>query len=299
MPTDLPERLAPLVSWLEPLADTKLIRRGDHLCYCPDGELFLIPLHYLRFRGRPLVEYLTVSRVHTALALDVLRLPRPETPSRFVAVEVPAQQDRQVPGKSEAMGRVPRWLEGRLPGERHAGAGVDLGRVKGLILAGQVVHFATHGTFPREHVKSDRDPNPYTGSGLLLADGGELPDLGWVFAGAGNNTLLTPEKALAMDFSGSHVTLQACVSGLAKEGVGGDALGLEWALMLAGASSVLSTHWDVPAASSAHFGERFCYRWLGERLPRGVAWQETVLELMQQSAKPCDWAAFSLSGEWR
>ena len=56
--------------------------------------------------------------------------------------------------------------------------------------------------------------------------------------------LLTPKKILDKDinpnlnFSESHISLMACVSGLSKEGIGGDALGLEWAFLLAGASSL-------------------------------------------------------------
>jgi CHAT domain-containing protein len=44
-----------------------------------------------------------------------------------------------------------------------------------------------------------------------------------------------------------------CSTRLSKEGTGGDALGLEWALLLAGASSVVTAHWDVPLSSSSEF----------------------------------------------
>jgi CHAT domain-containing protein len=119
-----------------------------------------------------------------------------------------------------------------------------------------------------------------------------------------NAPLLTPEKALKLDFSGSHVSMQACVSGLAKEGIGGDALGLEWALLQAGAQSLLATHWDVTAAASADFSFRFYQKWLVHKTSRAEAWRETALELLQNQCeddkpKQYCWAGFSLAGDWR
>ncbi len=66
---DLPDRLAPLVSWLEVLVERSILQQDDHLCYCPDAQLHLIPLHYIPFRGEPLVKVFSVSRIHGAAAL--------------------------------------------------------------------------------------------------------------------------------------------------------------------------------------------------------------------------------------
>jgi CHAT domain-containing protein/tetratricopeptide (TPR) repeat protein len=300
IPDDLPDRLAPLVDWLEPLAASGLLRKGDHICYCPDDHLHLIPLHYVTFRGKPLVDHVSVSRIHSALALHALLRRRPETPGQFLALEIPAQQDAGNAGKISAFGQAPGWLAARLPGKHIRGASVDLELAERLDWTNRIVHFATHGTFPHEGRTHDgRDPNPYSGSGLALAYDGRLPDLTWVTSGKGNDTLLTPEKVLDLELSGSHVTMQACVSGLAKEGIGGDALGLEWALLQAGATSLLATHWNVEASASAEFSVRFYREWLVNRRPRRVAWRDTVLELLQSHETPNDWAAFSLSGDWR
>ncbi|HSF30837.1 MAG TPA: CHAT domain-containing protein [Candidatus Tectomicrobia bacterium] len=300
IPNDLPDRLAPLVGWLEPVAASGLLRQGDHICYCPDDPLHLIPLHYVTFLGRPLVDHVSVSRIHSALALQVLLRHPPETPGQFLALEIPAQQDTGNAGKISAFGQAPEWLAARFPGEHIGGARVDLALAEQLDWKNRIVHFATHGTFPHESRTHDgRDPNPYSGSGLVLAYEKRLPDLTWITSGNGNDTLLTPEKVLDLDLSGSHVTMQACVSGLAKEGIGGDALGLDWALLQAGAASLLATHWNVEASASAEFGVRFYRKWLVDRQPRGVAWRETMLELLQSHKNPYHWAAFSLSGDWR
>jgi CHAT domain-containing protein len=106
------------------------------------------------------------------------------------------------------------------------------------------------------------------------------------------------------------VTLQACVSGRAKEGIGGDALGLEWAFLINGASSLLASHWKVPADWAAKFSLKFYQKWLFENVSRAQAWRKTVLELFSEcesqelekehpECRAYYWAAFSLSGDWR
>ena len=111
-----------------------------------------------------------------------------------------------------------------------------------------------------------------------------------------------------MDFTNSHITLQACVSGRAKEGIGGDALGLEWAFLLNHASSLLAGHWNVDAVWAAKFSIKFYEKWLINKASRGTAWRETTLELLRESQhlevkyperSAYYWAAFSLSGDWR
>ena len=120
--------------------------------------------------------------------------------------------------------------------------------------------------------------------------------------------LLSParimERGSPFNLVGSHVTLQACVSGLAEEGIGGDALGLEWSLLMAGASSILSTHWNVDVATSADFSIRFYDNWLRKGLSRAHAWREAMLSLMDAAApfkgdNAYHWAPFSLAGDWR
>ena len=109
--------------------------------------------------------------------------------------------------------------------------------------------------------------------------------------------LLSPARVMNLDVSGSHVTLQACVSGLMREGVGGDALGLEWALMLRNADSILSTHWNVSARESSAFCISFYKQWLATRKSRAAAWRRSCLALKGKGA--LQWSSFSLSGDWR
>ena len=194
------------------------------------------------------------------------------------------------------------------------GAKADLSTVSTQDFKQKIVHFNTHGDFPSLQEQDQSKKNPYSNSGLLLAKNGQLPPQAKITEEA---DLLSPEELLKKEnnkpkltFDRSHVTLQACVSGRAKEGIGGDALGLEWAFLLNGASSLLASHWNVPADWAAKFSIKFYRKWLFENVSRAVAWRETVLELIGESQlqelgrehperRAYYWAAFSLSGDWR
>lgn len=300
--------LAPLVSWLEPYAETGLIQPNDHLCYSPDASLHLIPLHYLLFLGKPMVCYVSVSRIHGAAALVELLKQSPEKPSRLTAIYVPAKDDtKNAKGlgqqKLEDMRWTAYWLKEtkNMNGTITSEAAADLETITQLPFSQRLIHFSTHGIFPSEEKQNQNDTvNPYHASGLVLAKEGQLPE----DSDGQGGTLFTPEEIIKgkLNFAGSHVTMEACVSGRAKEGIGGDAIGLDWALMLAKASSLLSTHWNVDAGSSRLFSQTFYQYWLfGKNYSRAQAWQKTVLELMesQETSSSYFWAAFSLSGDWR
>jgi len=297
IPADLPDRLAPLVQWLEPL---DVLADGDHVCWSPDEMLHALPLQYVTFRGAPLAKYVSVSRIHGANVLASILGAAPRRYDRSVAVEIPATQDLENKGKLKAFGQAGSWLQERLGGDVLRGTKADTDAFVRLPMKHALVHIASHGTFPVKE-QAGRDPNPFRSSGLLMAEDGKLPDLATIGTGKG---LLTPEQVLAtdLDLSQSHLTLQACVSGLAKEGIGGDALGLEWALLQRGASSILSTHWDVSTRTTARFCVTFYKHWIEEGRSRADAWHETVREFMDSGAEeahPYHWAAFSLSGDWR
>lgn len=300
--------LSPLVSWLEPYVESGLIQPNDHLCYSPDASLHLIPLHYLLFLGKPMVCYVSVSRIHGAAALVELLKQSPEKPSRLTAIYVPAKDDTKNAKslgqqKLEDMRWTAYWLKEikNMTGIITSEAAADLETITQLPFSHRLIHFSTHGIFPSEEKQNQNNTvNPYHASGLVLAKEGQLPEDG---NGQGG-TLLTPEKIIKgnLNFAGSHVTMQACVSGRAKEGIGGDAIGLDWALMLAKASSLLSTHWNVDAGGSRLFSQTFYQYWLfEENYSRAQAWQKTVLDLMESQATSSSyyWAAFSLSGDWR
>jgi tetratricopeptide (TPR) repeat protein len=299
-PDDVAQQLSPLVDWLGELVDVETLREGDHICYSPDDLLHLVPLHYVGFRGAPFVKFVSLSRTHSATLLHYFAQKATSRPTHYIAVKVAladeAENDRDKVGK---LGRASDWLDsGPLPGKRLDDEKVDLPSLASQDLVRAVVHFATHGYFPRPEETTD----PFRGSGVVLSENGKLP------RDAKRGELLSPERIIdkgsPFEFDGSHVSLQACVSGLSEEGVGGDALGLEWSLLMAGAASVLSTHWNIPVESSADFCIRFYEEWLLNGTSRAQAWRNAVLSQMDDNKgfegdRAYRWAAFSLAGDWR
>jgi len=300
--SDQSTALSPLVAWLEPLVADGILSRGDHICYSPDSEIHCLPLHYVNFLGEAMVRQFSLSRIHGAHSLVELLSENQQTPMKFVSVEVPAKQD--APDKREHLRQPVESLNEILSGAGVRYPKIGLDDIREVDFTGSIVHFATHGVFV-ERPEDNRGFNPFQSSGLLLASEGSEPDLFKVVNGRSQDLhLLSPQKLLEMDigFSGSHVTFQACVTGLAREGVGGEALGLEWALFQKGAQSLLSTHWNVDSETSSLFTKRFYEEWLLHSKSRAEAWWTVVLEFMQSDdalSNPYHWAPYSLSGDWR
>lgn len=300
----LSQELEPLLSWLEPLSEQGLLAKGDHLVYAPDSHLHNFPIHYVRFRGQPLGLSHSVSRTHGAQSLLLLLDRTIRRPQRFVSVDVANATDEGA--VLEGIKAVPAWLRSNLdsePEDSLSEQDATVRAIQSLPLSGRVVHFATHGVFPSETTRV-RDPNPYESAGVVLANSEGLPKRERIAAGHDLDCILSPRKIDEMDLTldGAHVTLQACVTGKSTEGRGGDALGLEWAMLLHGASSVLSSHWNLKARQSARFCQNFYENWLHQGLSRAEAWHAAALDAAGTGATESnsrDWAAFSLSGDWR
>jgi hypothetical protein len=298
----LSKSLGPLLSWLEPFFDDGTITKGDHVCYSPDEHIHQIPLAYISFMGEPLVRKVSLSRTHGARALSLILNRQAVRPQEYVGIVVPARQDLNNKAMLKDLREPIVWLERHLRGTKFLDEAATTDAICGATLSERVVHFSTHGVFPSEDEREPR--SPFEHSGLVLAGEGGLPDKDRLALGEGGENVLTPRRVLDIhpDLSSTHLTLQACVTGLAREGIGGDALGLDWALLQLGASSLLTSHWNISAKLSAEFCTQFYRSWLEKGNTRAVAWREAVLRMMDgngEFAKPYAWAAFSLSGDWR
>jgi hypothetical protein len=237
-----------------------------------------------------------MSRVHGIDTLRRLSQTPPHRPDRSVAVYIPAQDEADAEAKAAAMRRTIAALPAPVT---VSGAEADAAWFKALDGRDAVLCLNAHGTFPDARIVGGVDPNPFSSAGVLLAAQGRLPKRSASWPG-----LLTPELVinapnLALDRA--TVVLQACVSGLSKEGQGGDALGLEWALLARGAEAVLATHWDVDYLSAGAFCRRFLSEWLERKQSRVSAWQRAMAATLAdpEGGSGDDWAAFSLSGDWR
>lgn len=294
---DMTLMLAPLLSWLQPLIESGELTEGEHLCYCPDEDLNLFPFHYIKLDGKYLIERFTLSRIQGVYTLAQFLKLAPHTPNEFVSVMVCAQEDLEDAEKAAGFGIVTNYLKDIQAGIIVTDEDSSLEQLSRLPLAGNLVHFTTHGKFP-----TAEGENPYTHSGLLIFKDGNRPSLN----DPDSDNLLTPERLLSekINFAQAHITLQACVSGRSKEGIGGDALGLEWAFLLSGSSSLLASNWDVDYRYAAQFCMLFYQYWLQNGLTRAEAFQQATVSMMSsqlpgQYAAPYYWAGFTLMGDWR
>ncbi len=298
---DVSELLRPLVAFLDDLLAAGVVADGDHICYSPDDDFHNVPLHFLHLGDGIVLDRFSVSRVHSAFHLDrVLDNDADGSSNRYVGFVVPARQDLEGEAGEQMLANLEapiQWLESHgIAGETISLEDATPERVKEEELARAIIHFSVHGWFPE-------DGNPFLDSYLLLAGADGLPDKNRVAQGDHDGTL-SPCDILeaALDLEGSHVSMMACLSGLAREGIAGDILGLDWALIQCGASSLISTHWQVSAACAARFFESFYQKWIGEGQSRASAWRQAMLELIDDdySFDSLDkWSAFSLTGDFR
>jgi tetratricopeptide (TPR) repeat protein len=295
---DITEVLSPLVSWLEPLFEKGIFTEGGHLCYCPDEGLHLFPLHYVKFQGQYLIEKFTISRTQGAFTMLQSLKQASLKPHHFTGIVANIKEDdaEKVAGFEQSMDFIGKILRGGILKDEKT----DLSFLKNQDMTERVVHFTTHGTFP-----NTEKGNPYTDSGLLIFDGPKQPSLDKDLPDLIEN-MLTPQRLLneKLRFDKAHISLQACVSGRAKEGIGGDALGLEWAFLLSGANSLLSANWDVDYRYATLFCNTFYDYWLQKGCTKAQAFQQTCLDILKmdlpsQYPKPYYWASFSLTGDWR
>lgn len=291
--------MAPLANLINTLFDRGILQTGDHICYTADEQLNNIPLHFLPFSDGFLIDVFSFSRIHNAAQLETLLNDTPVKPDHGRVFVVPTTEDKD--SKSWPKFRrsinhpasiLPKYLNTKvLRNEK-----VNLITLSTLSLQHAVLHFSTHG------ITEIGTNNPYTGSGLAISDGTDLPDKDKITRGD-FTCVLTPKKIVDsnLDLHDSHVSLMACVSGLSREGLGGDALGLDWALVNAGARSILSSHWFISARQAAQFFDRYYRFWLGENQSKAMAFQNTIRDLQENSdtANMHQWSAFSLSGDWR
>lgn len=302
---DVIKELSPFLLLFEKLVDQGAIEEGDHICYSADHLLYLFPLHFLKIKNKSLIELFTVSRVHNAGHLVYLLSKPAIRIETCLTVEVPSIDNVKTPGLKKAFRFCSSILSNKYSSNCFALRNVEasLSNVISALKSNQLVHFSTHGFFPFED-------NPFDNSGLLLSYNDKLPTLykhnpNYKYKDEGLH-LLSPKRLLTHDFdlTNSHVSLQACVAGYAREGIGGDALGIEWAFFQKGASSLISTFWNVDIYNANDFYRKFYDLWLNKKTSKAVAHQQAILNLKrakQASNLPEEffWAGYGLIGDWR
>ena len=198
------------------------------------------------------------------------------------------------------------------------------------VVSPRVLHLATHGFFlsdqevNRETRGIHESPFGFPASGLMTdyfsrsSRGSRLQDwenplvrCGIALAGANHarqitnaiaeDGLLTGLEASLLNLQGTElVILSVCDSGTGEVKIGEGVMSLRRAFRIAGAETVLASHWPVHDKATSQLMTEFMRRWRpGE--PRAQAWREAQLSLLHSKdfSNPCFWAAFTLTGQWR
>jgi CHAT domain-containing protein len=184
----------------------------------------------------------------------------------------------------------------------------------------RVLHLATHGFFlSDQEFKRAPHPGPLPirlGEGVRRTGEGydwenPLVRCGIALAGANHaqqitnavaeDGLLTGLEASLLSLQGTElVILSACDSGTGEVKIGEGVMSLRRAFRIAGAETVLASHWKVSDKATSQLMTEFMRRWRSGE-PRAKAWREAQLSLLRSKdfSNPYFWAAFTLTGQWR
>jgi CHAT domain-containing protein len=187
----------------------------------------------------------------------------------------------------------------------------------------RVLHLATHGFFlsdqefrrtnslpfgePGEwgpvgrlpYVQNDWE-NPLVRCGIALAGANSKSEIRSPKSEI-ENGLLTGLEASLLNLQGTElVILSACDSGTGEVQIGEGVMSLRRAFRIAGAQTVLASHWKVSDKATSRLMTEFMGRWRSGE-PRVKAWREAQLSLLRSKeySNPYFWAAFTLTGQWR
>lgn len=301
---NLPLELGVLLKPLMLAIEDGYLQEGEHIVFSPDGILNLFSIQYARFPdGRSLAEVFSVSKIHSGFQLFQLLKRPPISYTDIRTLSSSAMQDEAE--KQTAFEETGNWMKNTLSG---VPVNAATETISSFWQPQSLHHLATHGVFPVEGLfQNTQLQNPFLHSGLLIKANDQQPELRADANYYGSPHLLSPEKLVESDIAlyQSHVSMQACVSGRSKDGYGGDALGMEWALFYKGVSSMISANWNL----DVHWGNKifriFYEQWLIHKKTKALALQYALLQAKRETdltlPKPPEyyWAGLSLIGDFR
>lgn len=164
-----------------------------------------------------------------------------------------------------------------------------------------ILHLATHGYFLANTrsttaglSKTTLDNNPMLRSMLFFSGAQNTLDKKTVGAEDG---IMTAYEAQNLNLQGTElVVLSACKSAQGKIQNGAGVYGLQRALRIAGAQSVLLSLWDVDDKAGREFMVAFYDNWLNG-MDKQDAFRRAQLDIKRKYPQPFYWAGFVLMGE--
>ncbi len=245
--------------------------RADRLVILPHEDLHYVPFQVFQDPGdrRYLGERYQISYAPSASVF--LQLPKAPAVSggRLLAVA-----DPRIPAAADEVAAVARLFAGQsriftTPLAREAD-------VKAAVGGYDVVHLAVHGKFDAA------EP--------LLS----YLELG---AGGGDDGRLTAAEMFGLPLAKSRVVvLSACETGRAEATHGNELLGMERALIYAGAPALLLSQWQVDSEATARWMQAFYEAGRTQPLPEAARTALKTVRALPQYQHPHYWAAFTLVG---
>jgi CHAT domain-containing protein len=154
------------------------------------------------------------------------------------------------------------------------------------------------GTRGNASLQKEEWENPLVRCGIALAGANHA---GQITNAMAEDGVLTGLEASLLNLQGTElVILSACDTGKGEVKIGEGVMSLRRAFRIAGAQTVLASHWNANDKATSRLITEFMRRWrAGE--PRGKAWRESQLSLLhlEEFKSPYVWAAFTLTGQWK
>jgi len=316
------------------------LTNASHLIICPDGQLSRVPFEMLPVGNKFLLEEKTISYVTSGREIVRLAKPKANVSSSKSVVmgnpdfdfdlanAHPLDSNLQLAGNPSMLHSSSRNFDGvkfqPLPGAEAEARNVTKLLGDGAVLylgtnareaelkavqSPRVLHLATHGFyFPDQEFDQTRWlsyakgninwENPMVRCGIALAGANHAKQITNALAEDG---LLTGLEASLLNLQGTElVILSACDSGTGEVKIGEGVMSLRRAFLIAGAQTVLASHWNISDKATDQLMTEFISRWQsGES--RVKAWREAQLSLLNSKdfSNPYFWAAFTLTGEWQ
>ena len=289
------EELAKLI----PLIATAIDRTepDDTILLCPTGILFNIPFHAIPVQGRPLIERNPVVYTQSLSILRVCGVSASamgaDSPVEPIAIQALSEAESALPAAPTMA------FASSIRARVLSGSDLTKSSFLSAVTQSSLIHFYGHVNFdssrPLDHSMAIRQ--------------------------------MEFERITARDIfdtrlrSGAHVNLIGCSSGRSEVRTNDDQFGLSTALLYAGASSILSTMWDIRMDDAHEFQEAFYEALLEQaltedlrrrdesdtdpergRLDLAKVLQKTILRIsvdeVGERKAPYHWAAFMLQGYW-
>ncbi len=248
----------------KPLSEVK------RLCIIPHRELHQLPIHALTLSGKPIIDEWEIFYSPSLKVLQTAARRKNNYSKSLVMGYVPARSNSAfqtaIEDEIAAVSSILKAVS--LQGEK---ANRQILR---SYSAAEVIHIAGHGYF---------DENNPLYSGITLSDG-----------------IFSASHWLQMPTATDLVTLSACQTGLSSIKPGDELVGLARSVLFAGASSLLTTLWEVEGKSTRDWMVIFystLYNKNGQKSANKASAFRNATQIIKKEYKdPYYWAPFILIG---